>query len=249
MTLRSPLARLLPLLLLAALSAAPAAATGALSVEDLLKLSREGVGEPVLLSLAKHQGVQGPLTAGQVLAMSRAGFGDELLAAIVEAAAGAPAEAAPAPEDGRVVYEERDGAVMAIARGEPGDPAPPAPPPAPPERAEAPAPSFVVIQQPSTTAEIQSSERAPEPGDNPYPTGAVHGFSGSTVFLPARFGGNPSAFGRTIVTNDPNLRSPGWYPYPFTPAPVTPVVRPAPAGPPYGSTTIRTSRGPIRIPN
>ena len=239
MSLRRTSARFLPLLLLGLLAAAPVAAAP-LSVEELLTLSREGVGETVLLSLARNQGVQGPLTASQVLEMSRAGFGDELLAAIVEAAA----RPAPAPEPTGVSYDERDGAVVAYSRGTPDESEPAETEPEPAEVQPAPpAPPFVIVQAPPAPGQASASAQ----DGNAYPVGAVHGWTGSTVFLPARFGGNPSAFGRTIVTNDPGVRSSGYYPY-YPLGPNLPAYGTVQQPTRYGTTTIRTSRGPIRIP-
>ena len=72
-----------PILTLALLAAAPAAAEP-LPLSELLRLSQAGVGEPVLLSLAKTQGLHGPLIPAQVLEMEKAGWSDQLMATLTE---------------------------------------------------------------------------------------------------------------------------------------------------------------------
>lgn len=234
-----------PLALLAVLSSVSTTPVSAapLPLSDLLRLSAEGVGEPVLLSIARNQGVAGPLIADQVLAMNRAGWSDELMAAVVKAAATSPE---PSTSDVPiVVYEEREGAVVARLRGVPDEED---------DREAAPSgiaagPPQVVVQAPPVTV-LQAPAESPPPSQTVigFPVGSDQGWQGSTVFLPARFGGStPSAFGRTIVTNGGGG---AYYGSPYGPALSTygyggPVL----SAPEPSTTLIRTSRGTRRIPN
>ena len=242
------LSRLLAPALLAVALALPAVAAP-LPLADFVRLGHEGVGEAVLLSLAQNQGVTGPLSADEVLEMSRAGWSDELMVAVVKAAAHESALLAAEPVELRgesVVYEERDGALVARLHGEPE----PAPVPRPALIAAAPAPQVVVVQAPAAPLAAPAPALAPAAEyANGYPVGANHAWQGSTVFLPARFGGStPSAFGRAIVSTGGS----GHYGYgvPYA-APLSPYGYGGQVlvGPQRSTTLIRTSRGTRRIPN
>ncbi len=235
------LSRLLAPALLAVTLALPAVAAP-LPLADLVRLGHEGVGEAVLLSLAQNQGVTGPLSADDVLEMSRAGWSDELMVTVVRAAAEESASLAVEPQGEGVVYEERDGALVARLHGEPEPARSRAP------VAAAPAPQVVVVQAPA--APLAAPAAAPAPVAefaNGYPVGADYGWQGSTVFLPARFGGSrPSAFGRAIVSTGGG----GYYGQPYA-APLSTYGYGGQVlvAPQRSTTLIRTSRGTRRIPN
>jgi hypothetical protein len=233
---------------LAGLALAVSAAAAPLSLGDLIRLADEGVGEKVLLSIAENQGVEGPLNADQVLAMNRAGWSDELMAAVVKAAAaGAPPAAPPASE--AVTYEERDGTVVARLHGEPGDSgAPEREGPAPAVREPQSAPPVVVVQAPPAPVPTEAPARwVPEDYVPGYPVGASYGWSGSTVFLPAHFGGStPSSFGRTIVSTGGGPTYGALY---APPSAAYGYAGPVVAAPQPSTTTIRTSRGLRQVPN
>ena len=247
--------RLLTAALLALTLVTSPSSAAPLTLSELLGLTEEGVGEVVLLSIARNQGVAGPLTAQQILEMKQAGWTDVLMAAVIDAsstptdaAATQPASLAPTPGS-EVVYEERDGAVVARLRGEPEAAREPGLPrflseipPAP----ALPAAPVVIVQAPAAAAAPTAASVQHQSG---YPVGADFGWSGSAVFLPAHFGGStPSAFGRAIISNGADR---GYYGTPYA-APLAPYgysgarlnysVRPS-------TTLIRTSRGTRRIPN
>jgi len=236
------LSRLLAPGLLSVALALPAVAAP-LPLADLVRLGHEGVGEAVLLSLAQNQGVTGPLSADDVLEMSREGWSDELMVAVVKAAAEESASPAVESQGEGVVYEERDGALVARLHGEPEPARGPAP------VAAAPPPQVVVVQAPAAPLAAAAPAAAPAPGAefaNGYPVGADYGWQGSTVFLPARFGGSrPSAFGRAIVSTGG-----GYYGLPYA-APLSTYGYGGQVlvGPQRSTTLIRTSRGTRRIPN
>lgn len=225
--------------------AAPSAAQP-LSVEDVVRLAEGGVGEKALRALADHQGVARPVGPAEVLLLSRAGLSDGLVAAIVEAA---HREGPAGPQGSDVRYEEQDGVLRITGRGDPSAPQSPEAPPATGEgglTAPPPAPRVVGVEAPAV--EGPAVHEVPAVA-NPHPWGAVFGPTGSAISVPARFGDPPSRFGRTVVTLSPYL------PLTVLPAPVhghvghvglpAPLVdRPEPR-----TISIRTSRGPIRVPN
>lgn len=243
--LRHPVSALAAAVLFLSMPVAPARASETLDVDDLVRLARAGAGDVLLEELLAERGFEDDLSVEAILELKRAGVSDAVVAGLL-------AESRPGGPVGGVTYREEDGVLVVEGRGDPSvAPAPDPPPsvatdltaasPAPP------APTVVVVEAgPSAAPEPRRDANA-----NPFPLGSSHGWSGSTVFVPARFGEPASSFGRTHVT-----LGPGWGPAcGAVPPLVRPGVRfPGPtsslAGGASGRTIpVRTSRGIIRLPN
>lgn len=210
---------------LAALLVAATAAASPLTISDLTALVRSGIDEGAIVRLVEAEGLAAPLGAGDALVLREAGMSASLVSRLVTWTAG----------DG-IEIEQRDGVLVVSGSGVPAD--------ASGSEGDAswrdePGADPGEATPPEWPAE---SAAPPQDDDNGYPTGAVFGWSGGAVFLPARFGGSrPSAFGRTIVMTGELA--------PWMGAPWLPPAAPVMPSPDSGWITIRTSRGEIRVPN
>lgn len=207
--------------------------------ERLIELHEAGFDDEIIVQLASREGLAEPLGSAHVLALREAGLSPALVSRLVLLSL-----------DEGISIEDRDGITVITGEG-----------PVPlteesdesesrgsrddwedePRLGAAPPPQVIVVG-----AAPAAQVAAPSPVDEStvgHPAGAVFGWSGGAVFLPARFGGSePSAFGRTIVgfTGQPQ---PGCCPPVLAPAP-PPVVEPTSRMIP-----VRTSRGELWIPN
>jgi len=126
----------------AVLLAAPALA---LTVDDLVKLRDAGMGDPVLVKMVQTQGVDFEATPENLLKLKEKKFSDEVLLAVVEAAA--KRKPAPAPGPG------------------PETPAPPPPPVVPPAT---PAVPVVPAVPPAPADPAPAPESGAETRKNPF---------------------------------------------------------------------------------
>lgn len=191
----------LPALVLA-LGLAGAVVAAPVSVADLLRLADAGAGEKLLSRVVDERGLSGEVGVEDILVLKKAGFSDAFIEELIDG--GAPGLASSS-----VSVREEGGVLVVEGRGTPSEAAPGAPPQAESHAratsaSASPAPPVVVVQQaaPASDASPHVPERSPERSlgvENPYPVGATFGVSGGAVFLPARFGDPPSAFGRTII--------------------------------------------------
>lgn len=76
------------------------AATFPVSIEDVIKLSKAGIGEEIILSKIRTDGVTAKPTADQVVSMKNEGVSERVIEAMVAAQVPQPVEPAPP----RVVY-------------------------------------------------------------------------------------------------------------------------------------------------
>jgi hypothetical protein len=226
-----------------------ASAARPLPVDDLVALSASMTPE-VLLRLAERRGLDRALGADDRAALLDAGAAPELIERLALLAE-------PGVEVDGVAYAVVDGVIRVRAEGtEPAGTS---------TRASGfgePPPDAATWDDSSTTEKVALAEQAPlsseSAGDagwsNPYPVGA-YGATVGAVFIPARFGGTPSAFGRTIVSTWSGTDGACCYPAPGGPwavvAPGGPIISSGvrPDARPDGFIPLRTSRGTLWVPN
>ena len=181
--------------------AAPAAEKP-LDSAGILRLHAVGMPESTVKELVTRLGMQGPLGVEEIETLREAGVSAELVAYLVSAL---PRQS---PVDG-VNYLDRDGVLVVEGHGEAAADealagAPDAATPDAPTRAPAlsappvlpPPVTIVIASQPAPASQALAARQ----DSGAYPVGAEYGWTGSAVFLPARFGGSPSSFGRAIVS-------------------------------------------------
>ncbi|MGH9162369.1 MAG: hypothetical protein ACRD2X_20585 [Vicinamibacteraceae bacterium] len=113
----------------------------ALTLTEIIELSKAGVSDEVLVALIEVDGTAWDLTPEQVVELTEAGISERVLLALIDSgrAAQPPAEQAPAPEPEPPVYDVPEVTIVPA-------PAEPAPLPEEPFYADAPGSSYVVEQ-------------------------------------------------------------------------------------------------------